>query len=113
MTGAVLAALGVGIALFVACSALSLRLLGGPVLIPRLVALAVMGAGLGVAWVVAAPPAGAFGVVAAVLLGIVLVEARTTPVEVVPLPIEGGYVGDAGADPSDVTVAFTGSTSPG
>ncbi len=33
---AVVAALGIGVSLFVACSALSLRLLGGPILRPRL-----------------------------------------------------------------------------
>ena len=39
---AVLASLGVGVALFVACSALSYRLLGGPILVPRLLILPVM-----------------------------------------------------------------------
>ncbi len=71
-SAAVLASLGVGVALFVASSALSLRLCGGPVLRPRLVILALM---LG-ALVVAAPlqPVWPLLVVAAALLAIVLVE---------------------------------------
>jgi low temperature requirement protein LtrA len=89
MTAPVLAALGVGVALFVCCSALSLRLLGGGVLVARLVAVLAMAVGLGIVWAVAAAAWVAFGVVAAVLLGIVLVESRATTTEPAPLPIEG------------------------
>jgi low temperature requirement protein LtrA len=69
---AVLAALGIGVSLFVASSALSLRLCGGRVLLARLAFLAVMMVGL----VVAAPlaPVWPLLVVAAALFGIVLVE---------------------------------------
>lgn len=74
MTGPVLAALGIGVALFVASSALSLRILGGPVLIVRLAALVVMAAGLVVVGAVGTPPTVPLGVVAAALLAIVLVE---------------------------------------
>ena len=80
MPGLVLAALGIGVALV-------RRLLrplaahpGGPVLVPRLVALAVMVVGLAVAGAIAAPPWMTFGVVAVALMAIVLSEART-PVE--------------------------------
>ncbi len=69
---AVLASLGVGVALFVASSALSLRLCGGRVLLPRLAVLALML----VALVVAAPlqPVWPLVVVAAALLAIVVME---------------------------------------
>jgi low temperature requirement protein LtrA len=69
---AVLAALGVGVALFVASSALSLRLLAGPVLVPRLAILAAML----VALVLVAPmaPVWPLSVVAVALLAIALVE---------------------------------------
>jgi low temperature requirement protein LtrA len=69
---AVLAALGIGVSLFVASSALSLRLCGGRVLLARLAFLAVMMVGL----VVAAPlaPVWPLLVVAAALFGIVPVE---------------------------------------
>jgi low temperature requirement protein LtrA len=69
---AVLASLGVGVALFVGSSALSFRLVGGRVLAPRLAILAVMLAGLGL--VAAMPPVWPLAVVAAALLAIVLVE---------------------------------------
>ena len=77
MTGLVLASLGVGIGLFVACAALSLRILGGPVLVSRIVALAAMAVGLAVVGAIAAPPWVALGGVAVVLLAIVLAETRT------------------------------------
>jgi low temperature requirement protein LtrA len=69
---AVLAALGVGVALFVASSALSLRLLAGPILVPRLAILAAML----VALVLVAPmaPVWPLSVVAVALLAIALVE---------------------------------------
>jgi low temperature requirement protein LtrA len=79
MTGPVLAALGVGVALFVACSALSLRILGGPALVPRLVALVVMSVALVVIGAVSAPPVVPLGIVAAALLAIVIVEAARPP----------------------------------
>jgi low temperature requirement protein LtrA len=79
MTGPVLAALGVGVALFVACSALSLRILGGPALVPRLVALVVMSVALVVVGAVSAPPVVPLGIVAAALLAIVIVEAARPP----------------------------------
>ncbi|HET8784619.1 MAG TPA: low temperature requirement protein A [Candidatus Limnocylindrales bacterium] len=71
---AALASLGVGVALFVASSALSLRLCGGRVLLGRLAFLAAMMAGL----VLVAPlaPVWPLLVVAAALLGIVLVEGN-------------------------------------
>jgi low temperature requirement protein LtrA len=69
---AVLAALGVGVALFVASSALSLRLLAGPALVPRLAILAAML----VALVLVAPmaPVWPLSVVAVALLAIALAE---------------------------------------
>jgi low temperature requirement protein LtrA len=69
---AVLASLGIGVALFVASSALSLRLCGGRVLVPRLAILAVML----VALVIVAPmqPVWPLVVVAVALLAIVIVE---------------------------------------
>jgi low temperature requirement protein LtrA len=69
---AVLASLGVGVALFVASSALSLRLCGGRALLPRLAILAVML----VALVLVAPlqPVWPLAVVAAALLAIVVIE---------------------------------------
>jgi low temperature requirement protein LtrA len=79
MTGPVLAALGVGVALFVASSALSLRILGGAVLMARLAALIVMAIALVAVGTVAAQPVVPLGVVAAVLLGSVVVEATTAP----------------------------------
>jgi low temperature requirement protein LtrA len=69
---AVLASLGIGVALFVASSALSYRLVGGRVLAPRLAILVVMLVGL--ALVAAMPPVWPLAVVAAALLAIVLVE---------------------------------------
>ena len=71
-SAAVLAALGVGVALFVASSAVSLRLCGGRTLLARLGFLAAMAVGL--ALVAPMPPVWPLLVVAAALLGIVLVE---------------------------------------
>jgi len=79
MTGPVLAALGVGVALFVASSALSLRTLGGPPLVARLAALAVMALALVVVAVIRTPPIVPLGVVAVALLAIVMVEAARPP----------------------------------
>jgi low temperature requirement protein LtrA len=79
MTGPVLAALGIGVALFVASSALSLRILGGPVLVVRLAALVGMGVALLVAGSVGTPPVVPLGIAAASLLAIVIVESVRPP----------------------------------
>ena len=79
MTGPVLAALGTGVALFVASSALSLWRLGGPILVLRLAALAVMAAALVVVAAVAPPPVVPLGAVTVVLFGIVALEAVAPP----------------------------------
>jgi low temperature requirement protein LtrA len=79
MAGPVLAALGIGVALFVASSALSLWRLGGPVLVARLAALAVMAAALVAVAAFAPPPVVPLGAVAVVLFGIVLLEAVAPP----------------------------------
>ena len=68
----VIGSLGLGVTLFVASSALALRLCGGPALIARLVFLGVMLMGL--AFVAPLAPVWPLLVVAAALLGIVLVE---------------------------------------
>jgi len=68
----VVAALGVGIALFVLCSALSLRILGGPLLTVRLVVIAAMGVGLVI--VAAMAPVWPLAVVGVALLVITLAE---------------------------------------
>ncbi len=71
-TAAVLASLGIGVSLFVASSAVALRLCGGPLLVPRLAILPVMLVGL----IVVAPmaPVWPLVVVAVALLAIVLIE---------------------------------------
>jgi low temperature requirement protein LtrA len=69
---AVLASLGIGVTLFVASSALSLRLCGGRVLVPRLAILGVMLAGL--VLVAPLPPVWPLVVVAAALAAIVVLE---------------------------------------
>jgi low temperature requirement protein LtrA len=77
---AVLASLGIGVALFVASSALALRLCGGPVLLGRLVILAAMLVALVV--VAPMPPVWPLVVVAAALFAVCLVEGpgpRTEP----------------------------------
>jgi low temperature requirement protein LtrA len=68
----VLASLGIGVTLFVACSALSFRLLGGRILVPRLLILPVM-LGL-IALVAPMEPCWPLAVVAAALLAIVVIE---------------------------------------
>jgi low temperature requirement protein LtrA len=75
MPEAVLAALGIGVALFVASSALSLRILGGPILATRFAGLLIMAAGLLVVAMVSPPPVVPLGVAAVVLLGVILAEA--------------------------------------
>lgn len=77
--GPVLAALGAGITLFVLSSALSLRILGGLLLVPRLAALVAMVAALVVVAAIAPPPAVPLAIVAAVLLAIVTIEAIAPP----------------------------------
>ncbi len=79
MTAPVVAALGIGVALFVASSALSLRILGGPVLVARVVALVAMAVALVVILPLGVPSAVPLGAVAAALLGIVVVEALAPP----------------------------------
>jgi low temperature requirement protein LtrA len=69
---AVLASLGIGVALFVAASAASLRICGGRLLVPRLVILAVMLVALII--VAPMPPVWPLVVVAVALLAIVLIE---------------------------------------
>src|SRR5215217_7332043 len=77
-SAAVIAALGVGVALFVGFSAVSYRRLGGPILVPRFLALAAMGALLFV--VAPLAPVWPLVVVGLALLGVVVVEG------VVPAP---------------------------
>jgi low temperature requirement protein LtrA len=84
MPGPVLAALGIGVALFVASSALSLRVLGGPLLGARLAGLAVMAVGLVIVARVAPPPVVPLGLVAVAILGIVLAEALARPLNAHP-----------------------------
>ncbi|MGP1673917.1 MAG: low temperature requirement protein A, partial [Candidatus Limnocylindrales bacterium] len=72
MPTAVAASLGIGVVLFVACSALALRLCGGRVLRARLAILAVMLVALAFAAPLA--PVWPLAVVAAALLAIVLIE---------------------------------------
>jgi low temperature requirement protein LtrA len=69
---AVLASLGIGVALFVASSALALRTVGGPVLAPRLAILAAMLVGL--VLMAQLPPVLPLLVVAAALLAIAVIE---------------------------------------
>ena len=84
-SAAVLASLGIGVSLFVASSALSLRLCGGPVLLARLAFLAAMLVGLAV--VAPLPPVWPLLVVAAALLGIVLVEGAGPEIERAAYPV--------------------------
>jgi low temperature requirement protein LtrA len=79
MTGPVLAALGIGVALFVASSALSLWRLGGRVLVARLAALVVMAVALVIVAAIAPPPVVPLGTVALVLFGVVILEAVAPP----------------------------------
>jgi low temperature requirement protein LtrA len=73
-SAAVIASLGIGVSLFVACSALSLRLLGGPILKPRLLILA--GMVLLTAVVASVQPVWVLLVVAASLIAIVVIEGE-------------------------------------
>jgi low temperature requirement protein LtrA len=79
MTPAVLAALGIGVSLFVLASALSLRLLDGPVLQARLAVLALMGAVLAGVGLAGLPPVVPLGVVATALAAIVVFEQVRPP----------------------------------
>jgi low temperature requirement protein LtrA len=79
MATAALAALGIGVALFVASSALSLWRLGGPVLGVRLIALLAMGIGLLVVGTQPVLPVVPLGVVAVALLVIVVAEMTRPP----------------------------------
>ncbi|OGO54271.1 MAG: hypothetical protein A2V85_17360 [Chloroflexi bacterium RBG_16_72_14] len=78
MPAAVLAALGLGVALFVASSAASLWRLSGPVLVPRLTVLAAMAAALAIMVAAAPPPVVPLAIVAVSLLTIVVAEGRPT-----------------------------------
>ena len=82
---AVLASLGVGVSLFVASSALSLRLCSGHVLLARLAFLAAMLVGL--ALVAPLAPVWPLLVVAAALLGIVLIEGAGPEAERAAHPV--------------------------
>ena len=79
MPAPVLAALGLGVALFVASSAASLWRLGGPVLVPRLGVLALMFAGLAIAAGASPHPVVPMLVVAVGLLVLVIIEAAVPP----------------------------------
>jgi low temperature requirement protein LtrA len=79
MPGPVLAALGIGVALFVASSALSLLRLGGPVLVGRLLGIAIMAVGLVVIGAVEPPPVVPLGFVAVIVLGVVVAESLLPP----------------------------------
>jgi low temperature requirement protein LtrA len=81
-SAAVLASLGVGVALFVASSAMALRICGGPVLLGRLVILAAMLVALVV--VAPMPPVWPLAVVAVALLAIVLIEGSGSATEPTP-----------------------------
>ena len=84
MSVAILASLGVGVALFVGSSALSLRLAGGPLLIPRLAILGLMLAAVVVLASLQLPPVWPLLVVAAALFAIVLTEGAGPETEHVP-----------------------------
>jgi low temperature requirement protein LtrA len=90
MAAPVLAALGVGVALFVGSSALSLRLAGGPLLIPRLGILALMLAAFVLLATLHIPPVWPLVVVAIALVGIVLLEGAGVETEPVAHPVETG-----------------------
>jgi len=79
MPQAVLAALGVGVALFITSSALSLRALGGPILMSRLVGLVILAVGLLVVAMVTPPPVVPLAIAAVVLLGVILAERAGPP----------------------------------
>ena len=88
MATAVLASLGVGVTLFVGSSALSLRLAGGPLLIPRLGILAVMLAAFVLLASLDIAPVWPLVVVAIALLAIVLIEGAGVETETTVLPAE-------------------------
>ncbi len=79
MPTAVLAALGIGISLFVLSSALSLRVLGGPVLRVRIALLALMAAVLAGVGVANLAPLVPLGVVATALAAIIVFEQVRPP----------------------------------
>ncbi|MCU0505430.1 MAG: low temperature requirement protein A [Chloroflexi bacterium] len=79
MPAAVLAALGVGVALFVASSALALRILGGPLLVTRLLVLVGMGLALVVVGSVSLPPLVPLAIVAVAIVAIVAAEQVARP----------------------------------
>ncbi len=80
----VLASLGIGVALFVGSSALSLRLAGGALLVPRLAILALMLAAFGVLAGLHVPPVWPLLVVAVALFAIVLTEGAGPETERIP-----------------------------
>jgi hypothetical protein len=88
MSSAVLASLGVGVALFVGSSALSLRLAGGPLLVPRLGILALMIGAFAVLATLQLPPVWPLFVVAAALFAIVLTEGAGPQTESAAHPVE-------------------------
>ena len=79
MLPAVLAALGIGVSLFVLSSALSLRVLGGPVLRVRLAVLVLMAAVLAGVGVANLAPLVPLGVVATALASIIIYEQVRPP----------------------------------
>jgi low temperature requirement protein LtrA len=79
MPGPVLVTLGVGVALFIASAALSLRRLGGPVLVGRLMAIVALAAVLVATGLAALPPVVPLAAVALVVLAIVLYEQARPP----------------------------------
>ena len=90
LSTAVLLSLGVGVALFVGSSALSLRLAGGPLLVPRLGILALMLGAFAVLAALHLPPIWPLLVVAAALFAIVLSEGAGPETETAARPVEAG-----------------------
>ena len=88
MSTAVLASLGVGVALFVGSSALSLRLAGGPLLLPRLGILALMIGAFAVLAALQLPPVWPLLVVAVALFAIVLTEGAGPETEAAEPAVE-------------------------
>jgi low temperature requirement protein LtrA len=85
---AVLASLGIGVALFVGSSALALRLAGGPLLVPRLWILAFMIGAFAVLATLQLPPVWPLLIVAAALFAIVLTEGAGPRTEPAAHPVE-------------------------
>ena len=79
MLPVVVAALGIGVILFVLSSALSLRVLGGPVLRVRLAVLALMAVVLAGVGVISLAPVVPLGIVAAALAGTIINEHIRPP----------------------------------